>query len=309
MHCLAKPRAQRAAKLTRQCAKQIRYINNMNAPTTALPVRKLNLDLSQGFGRHWHGGDAFRTAYYNALSMSFPVGEQFFIDAVQSCAKLLPHTAEHAALHAQLRDFSAQEATHRHVHAQYNAVLEKQGLLNHWAARASKRIAQHAHLNPRHHLAMTAAYEHYTGVFASVLLQHPQMLQGAEPALRSVWLWHCMEETEHKAVAFDLYQAVSGSHYWRVRWFLIVSLVFASDVLRQTTTNLWHDGTLFKPSTWWSAACFFLGRPSKGNGWVWLSALQVAGYLRKRFHPWQHNNQGQAAVYAQAHAGEWRVLR
>lgn len=57
------------------------------AAPTELTVRRLSVDLSQGFSRHWNGGDAFLTAYANALSMSFPVGEQSFIDAVKAGAK------------------------------------------------------------------------------------------------------------------------------------------------------------------------------------------------------------------------------
>src|SRR3546814_15612183 len=33
--------------------------------------------------RWWHGGDAGRTAFYNALSSTFPVGEKFFMAAVR----------------------------------------------------------------------------------------------------------------------------------------------------------------------------------------------------------------------------------
>ncbi len=283
--------------------------NYPNNPAQALSVRRLNIDLSQGFGRHWHGGDAFRTAYYNALSMSFPVGEQQFIDSVQACAKMLPNTPEYANLRGQIRDFSAQEATHRHVHAQYNAQLERQGLVNAWAGRAARRIARSAKINPLHHLAVTAGFEHYTAVFAEVMLARPEMLEGAEPAMRSVWLWHSLEETEHKAVAFDLYQAVSGNAKWRIRWFFYVSLLFSTDAMRQTVNNLWHDGTLFKPSTWWSAANFFFGRPSRGGGWAWLTAGRLRDYLRADFHPWQHDNRADASAYAQAHAQEWRVVR
>ena len=59
----------------------------MTTPENTLPhltVRRLLVDLSQGFDRHWNGGDAFLSAFCNALSMSFPVGEQFFIDAVKA---------------------------------------------------------------------------------------------------------------------------------------------------------------------------------------------------------------------------------
>ena len=57
---------------------------------TELVVRRLLIDLETPFARHWCGGDAFRSALFNALSMSFPVGEQFFIDAVRDGHKALP---------------------------------------------------------------------------------------------------------------------------------------------------------------------------------------------------------------------------
>ena len=50
---------------------------------TELVVRRLLIDLETPVRHHWCGGDAFRTAFFNALSMSFPVGEQFFIDSVR----------------------------------------------------------------------------------------------------------------------------------------------------------------------------------------------------------------------------------
>jgi uncharacterized protein len=279
-----------------------------------LPIRKLQIDLSSGFGRHWFGGDAFRSAYYNALSMSFPEGEQRFIDSVQACAKLLPDEARYAALKTQMRDFCAQEATHRYMHEQYNAQLKKQGLVNAWEPRIVRRFAAAADMNPLHHLAITAGFEHYTAVLSQILLERPQILESAEPVMRQLWMWHAMEETEHKAVAFDLYQAVSGVYKWRMRWFIFATVIFASDVLRQTMNNLWHDHTLFKPSTWWSACKFFFGRPGSlkrptGNGVIWLSAGHLLGYLRKDFHPWQYDNRHVASAYAQDHGGEWRVVR
>ncbi len=288
--------------------------NAPNLSTGLLSIRKLNVDLNQGFERHWHSRDAFRSAYFNALSMSFPEGEQRFIESVQACAKLLPDEPHFAALHEQIRDFSAQEATHRHMHVQYNRQLLQQGLVNQWEPRIVERFAAAADINPLHHLAVTAAYEHYTAVLAQVMLDRPGMMADAQPQMQQLWMWHSLEETEHKAVAFDLYQALSGSYKWRVRWFMYATLTFASDALRQTVSNLWHDGTLFKPSTWWSAAKFFFGRPgdkvhATGNGWIWLCAGHLREYLRKDFHPWQQNNRAQADAYAKAHHAQWRVVR
>ena len=39
-----------------------------------LIVRKLELDFSEGFSRHWLGGDPFRTHLFNTFSLTFPIG-------------------------------------------------------------------------------------------------------------------------------------------------------------------------------------------------------------------------------------------
>ncbi|MBM3379731.1 MAG: metal-dependent hydrolase, partial [Betaproteobacteria bacterium] len=54
-----------------------------------LVVRRLLVDLSRPFDRRWNGGDAFRSAFFNALSMSFVVGEQYFIDSLKKALPLM----------------------------------------------------------------------------------------------------------------------------------------------------------------------------------------------------------------------------
>jgi len=252
----------------------------MSAPST-LPVRKLEVDLSTGFERHWHGGDAFRSMFFNALSMSFPVGEQFFIDSVREALKGLPEEPRHAALRETIRGFIGQEATHRRVHGLYNEQLERQGLINRWQHWAQRRIERARHLKPLHPLAVTCAYEHCTAVLADLTLRHDALLAGAEPRMQTLWRWHAAEETEHGAVAFDLYQALSGNLTWRRRWFTYVLILFSLDCLGQTLLNLKHDGSLWRLSTWRSARRFMLGR----NGVLRLSGPALLRYYRADFHP------------------------
>ena len=279
-----------------------------------LTVRKLEIDLSDGFDRHWFGGDAFLSQYHNALSMSFPVGEQSFIDAVRDCAKLLPRTPEHASLHEAAAQFIGQEATHRHIHALYNAQLEKQGLVNRWQHWATARIdfGKKRGVGPRHLLAVTAAYEHLTAVLADYMLRHGDALGEADPKMQTLWRWHAAEETEHRAVAYDLYQALGGNHAWRVRWYVYALLLFSWDSGRQTVLNLWHDGTLFKPGTWWSAMKFFWGK----NGVVWRCTGPLLAYFRRDFHPDQETvaEPGQqtraiAQRWLKEHADSFRTVR
>ena len=270
-----------------------------------LQVRKLVVDLSSGFARHWHGGNSFRTQYFNALSMSFPVGEQFFIDSVREAAKRLGDSPEHQVLRATIADFCAQEATHRHVHSQYNQQLELQGLVNHWQHWAARRIEKSSGFNPMHNLAATVAFEHITGVFADLTLRHADLLAGADAPMQTLWRWHAAEETEHKSVAFDLYQALGGNHAWRVRWYLYVLLTFLVDTAAQTTRNLWRDGQLFKPKTWWDALTFTLGR----RGLVWRSIRPMAAYFKRDFHPTHEGNPALASHWLEANAASFKVIR
>jgi len=249
---------------------------------TALLVRRLLVDLETPIPRRWNGGDAFRTAFFNALSMSFPAGEQVFIDAMRiGLAALPPEQRAHHA--AEVQAFIGQEATHRRIHEMFNRHLAQQGLVNRWEPRILRRRQRLEGIDPRNWLAVTAATEHFTAIFAEHLLAHPQALEGAEPRLRDLWLWHSSEESEHRSTAFDLYLALGGNHDWRRRIFRIVSWHFVADLMRQMAANLWQDGSWWRPSTWASAWRLLFGR----QGLVRLGMAPWRRYLRSDFHPSQ----------------------
>ena len=272
---------------------------------TDLVVRRLLIDLNTPFPGRWNGGDAFRSAFFSALSMSFPVGEQYFIDSVRNALKSLPE-AERARFQTEVAGFVGQEATHRRLHGLFNNHLATLGYRNQIERRALKRLQANAHRDVRVHLAATAATEHFTALFADWMLRHPEALAGAEPRLRTLWLWHSAEESEHRNTAFDLYQAISGHHGWRIKIFRYITVVFLADVLRQTLRNLWHDGSLWRWSTWRSGAALLFARDGlfRGNLGQWRD------YLAPDFHPSQHDaslsrqwlrdNAAQFAVVGQA---------
>ena len=250
-----------------------------------LVVRRLLIDLDAPVPRHWFGGDAFRTAIFNALSMSFPFGEQFFMDSVRNGLKALPPALQEKFA-SEAQGFIGQEATHRRIHALYNGQIEKHGLVNHWEARARERLKIVADFHPRHWLAITAATEHFTAVFADWLLSNPELFEGSEERFKTMWLWHSAEESEHKCTAFDLYLALGGSHQWRLTWFRRISLVFFTDLLRQTVNNLYHDGTLWQWRTWVSAAGFLFGK----RGLISCMFKPLRAYTQEGFHPRQLHN-------------------
>lgn len=251
---------------------------------TDLVVRRLLVDMEQPIARHWCGGDAFRSALFNALSMSFPVGEQFFIDSVRKGFQSLPADRQEQ-FRVEVQGFIGQEATHRRLHALYNAHLDRLGLQNHWAPRAQARMKLLENVEPRHWLGITAANEHFTAIFADFLLHHPDLLGDQDPRLATLWLWHSAEESEHKSTAFDLYQALDGSHTWRLKWMRRVTFFFLTDCIRQTIDNLRRDGTLWKWSTWKSAGSYLFGK----RGLVRLTFKPWRAYFRRDFHPNQQD--------------------
>lgn len=268
---------------------------------TDLVVRKILIDMAEPISARWNGGDAFRSAYFSALSMSFPVGEQYFIDSVRAGLKELPEE-QRQRFAAEVQGFVGQEATHRRIHSLFNGHLEKLGFDNELERRAARRIQQNAHLDVRIHVAATAATEHLTAIFANWMFGHPEALAGAEPRLQTLWMWHAAEEAEHCSTAFDVYKALGGNERWRLRLLRYITWTFAMDITRQTVRNLWHDGALFHWSTWRSAARLLFAR----DGMVRDSYAPWKAYKAPDFHPrqqdtspsvrWLQDNQQQFSV-------------
>ncbi len=216
--------------------------------------------------------------------MSFPSGEQYFIDSVRNGLRSLPE--DQRAPHAvEVQGFVGQEATHRRIHGLFNDHLKRQGYINIIEEIQVERVKVGAALDPRAHVAATAASEHLTALFADWMLRHPEALAGAEPRLKTMWLWHCAEETEHRSTAFDIYKAAGGNELWRIGMFRAVTKDYFVNIAKQTVHILWRNGGLFKPSTWLSAYRLLFKRDGliRGNRALWRD------YLRPDFHPSQHD--------------------
>ncbi|MEJ2602898.1 MAG: metal-dependent hydrolase [Gammaproteobacteria bacterium] len=260
--------------------------------------RQMRFDLRESLATDWHGGSPFRTAWFNAMSMLFPLGEKFFIDTVRAYADRI----EDETLRADVRAFQGQESIHRREHQRYNeALCEARGYdLEEFEGPVRRRIAwAKDHFNPRRLLAGTVANEHLTAIMAHDLLSHDDALAGADPAIAELWRWHAVEETEHKAVAFDVHRLVGGTTKERRHALVMSSFFFMKDTLRITRSMLKQDGQLWRWRTWWDGFQFLIGRPGTLRRIVpaWLS------FLRQDFHPWQHDNRELVERYELARKG------
>ncbi len=253
----------------------------------ALTVRDLRFMRNRPPGRWWLNGDAVATAWYNALSATFPRGEATFIEAVKAHRDGTP-----PELAAQIRAFIQQEINHTREHVALNRAAVDAGYrLDEIDARLATFIARVNDREPIFNLAATIALEHYTAIMANELLATPAHCAGADPEVTALWKWHAIEEIEHKGVAYDTWLHAtrdwSKARRWRVRciMMLVVSLNFFTHRIQDTLELLRQDGL-----TGWRiklrVAKFLLVGPGMLRRIfpAWLS------FFKPGFHPWDHDD-------------------
>ncbi len=193
-------------------------------PHREVHTRRIKFAYPQGaLRRHYVDGDLVMSHVVAVLSATFPPGEDFFVRSVRHFSDQITDPE----LKRQVAGFIGQEVTHGREHRELNRRLQEMGYPTHRVARFVKwsLLDAEKRVSPRLRLAYTAALEHYTATIAEALLSKPaaQELLG-ETEVRSILLWHALEESEHKAVAFDAYRAVGGTERMR-RWgFRIMSV-------------------------------------------------------------------------------------
>jgi predicted metal-dependent hydrolase len=237
--------------------------------------------------RWWLGGDAVATAFYNAMSASFPHGEAFFIETLRHFRdKVEP------ALAAEIEAFIKQELVHAREHLALNRRVTDTGYdVAPLETRVETRLKLLRTKGPIVALAATIALEHLTAVFAHEVLADRRHMAGADPELAQLWRWHCIEEVEHKGVAFDAWRHITRDWTpWR-RWLvrskvmILVSRRFFYDRWCGTMELLRQDG-ITGPKARMAAIWFGLARP----GMVLRMIQGGCGFFKPGFHPWDHDN-------------------
>jgi len=142
------------------------------------------------------------------------------------------------------------------------------------------------HYSARRQLAATAGLEHITAILANVMLSDPKELERMDPHVRQLWLWHAIEETEHKAVAFDLYQDAVGDYGLRVSVFLRATLALGVFMGLHTYKLLEKDGLHRSPKVLARGLWKMWGY----KGMFTRVIPAYLDYLRPGFHPWDHDN-------------------
>ena len=255
-----------------------------SAPVTVIPeVRQPNFDLADDVPKYWWDNDPAKTLLLAAMSASFPAGERFFIDSVRHYQDQITDPQ----LKQAIRGFIGQEAHHSKEHQALNGYLENKGI---GLDRLDREIQgfmnwMRKNLSPERQLAHTVAVEHFTALMAEEFLLKYDALEEMDPRMAPIWAWHAIEESEHKAVAFDVYKAIGGSEFVRITEMMAVSILFPVFSGIHLAQLMKEDGQLFNLKSWAGAVNYMWGKPG-----VFRKLLpSYFKYYSPNFHPWNHD--------------------
>ncbi len=213
-----------------------------------VPTRRMSFEESlQTVPRHFAAdGDLILSHLAASLSAVFPDGEDFFVRSVRHYRDQITDPE----LKRQVAGFIGQEAMHGREHRAFNDRLAELGYPTKRFESFTKRgLAIRERLAPPvANLAATAALEHFTATLAELVLSNQEVrdLFGNDE-VRNLFLWHALEESEHKAVAFDVYKAVGGSERTRVWTMKALRFGFVVGMTFQIAVSLLLDRKTYKP--------------------------------------------------------------
>lgn len=251
-------------------------------PAKLVPTRRMDFEESmRELPKHFaQDGDLIGSHVIVALSSVFPDGEDFFVRSVR-------HYRDHVtdpALKRQVAGFIGQEAVHGREHRVFNDRLDQLGYpVKRFEHLTRVGLAFRERVAPaKANLAATAALEHFTATLAELVLTNEEIrrLFGHE-AVRDLFVWHALEESEHKAVAFDVYKAVGGTERMRVWTMNFLRFGFVVGMTLQVVISMLGDRETYRRGKLRQSWRRFKSSPIMRRE-LWD---QLRDYNRPDFHP------------------------
>lgn len=252
--------------------------------TPKITPRPIKFEFHGPVERYWYQNNIAGTMCGNILAAYIPYGEKFFIKSV----KAVKHKIQNPKLQAEAQDFIKQESFHSREHLVFfnrNVKPFYPGILKYPIELAIPTLLATI-LGPKFRLSLTAAGEHFTAVGGHVFLSNPELVQNVDADIKAMWQWHCIEEIEHKSVAFDVMQDLKMGYCWRMSGFLALNLFYSIGFLRPVLYIMIKDRAFFSAKFYKDCWRFFFSQSKI----VPRFFPMFYAYFKPGFHPWQQKN-------------------
>lgn len=255
-------------------------------PHRSIPTRRISFEEALAAAPRYFAsdGDLLDSHLAVALSTVFSDGEDFFVRSVRHYRDQITDPE----LKRQVAGFIGQEAIHGREHRVFNRRMAELGYPTRegeWITRTALEIRTKV-MPASANLAATAALEHFTATMAEVLLTSEEARSRfGDDAVRHLFMWHALEESEHKAVAFDVYKAVGGSERLRVWTMVALRYGFVAGTAVSIAAAVARDRGAYEKGRLRASWKRFKRNPLISRG-VWN---RLKDYDRADFHPDDHD--------------------
>jgi predicted metal-dependent hydrolase len=215
---------------------------NAEAEAARMPIRKIPFPFIDSIDPVWNPEKPEWSHMVNGASLTMPYLEPFLIKNVREALEQI----DDPALVEDVRAFVGQEAQHYTNHRRYNEVLKRNGYpeLATIEAEMAQTYQRLETKSLKWRLAYTAGFETMTiGLTEWLIHERSDLFTGANPVVASLVLWHMVEETEHKTVAFDVYQRLYADYFMRIYGLFYAALHVMFTSRRAYKLMLQRDGT------------------------------------------------------------------
>jgi predicted metal-dependent hydrolase len=249
----------------------------------AIKPQRMGFEFGEKVPHYWVDNSYALSHTMNALSVLFPQGEQFFVDSVRYYQKAI----KDPKLKAEVRGFIGQEAMHSLEHKSMNQHVRDQGMpVEEMEKHLEVVLGITKKLPERHQLAITCALEHMTAMMADMLLERDDVREDMHETMRPLWVWHAIEETEHKAVAYDVFSQAGGTYAERTFYLAFSTAALGVMASYFTTRMMLNDRKNFSLKDTTRDLWRMWGKNGTFSSLIptWLE------YFKPGFHPWDHDN-------------------
>lgn len=269
----------------------------LRGPDVGIPPRRMHFDHAPDMPRYMYGDNATASMLFAVLSGFFPPGEQFFVDSVRHYRTRVTDPT----LKAQVSGFVGQEAIHSAEHDRLNEFFLDRGIDLTVADRAVRTsLAILERLPARSQLACTAFMEHFTALLGEQLLTHDDFRARANPDALPMWMWHALEELEHKSVSYDVYEVVGNRRLERILAIPVVAATMLPAILASWAYLLVREGTYRNPDDLLRGIGILFGR----RGFVTRILRRLPAFGLPDYHPARHDTSAIEAEWRERLFGE-----
>ncbi len=264
---------------------------DLKKQSSIIPIRHMKFDFDPAkIDPKFYMNAELASAYFASLSIFLTRGEDLVIDTARYHRDFI----QDPLLKQRVTSLIGQEAIHSKMHEELNDAFLKRGLpvklfrtLEHYVfAYGFERLPQPMKLS------LMAAIEHFTAVLAEYMMNHEEIFfRSQDEKQRAIWMWHMLEESEHKDIAFDVYQTLSNNYALRIAGFFpaLITILVLISVASFTVPFYRNPKNLVSWEYWKDIPRSFSLIFGLKDGVYGSTLGHIFDYLRPDFHPNDHD--------------------